>query len=137
MKELNIRVDIDISSLEFNVEAINQAVSEELETTIYKCQRTARELVPKDTSTLANSIDVEGGGLEWSTGTNLEYAGYIEDGTSPHEIWGNPMLRLHDGRYAYRVYHPGNKAYEYMWNAFQTHVVGIEERILLAVMKVL
>lgn len=133
---MKISVSIDISSIQFNVDAINNAVSQELERTAYLCERTAKSLVPVDTGSLRNSINVDGGGLEWTISPNMEYDYIIEEGASPHMIYGNPILHWGDV-YTRQVHHPGNKAYLYMWGAFQTHTVDLVDRVALAVMKVL
>ena len=62
--------------------------------------------------------------------TNLEYSEYIEDGTSPHIINGNPYLYWEGASHPVRrVNHPGNKAYLYMETAFNTQTEDLEDRI--------
>lgn len=134
---INIKIEVDLSDLDFDVKKIENAISEELETTAYKCERVAKETVPVDTGTLRNSISVKKENpLYFIISTNLEYAHYIEYGTSPHRIVGNPWLRLHDGTYRREVYHPGNKAYLYMEAGFGM-TEGLEDRVATAIERVI
>ena len=127
---MNIKMEVDTSKLNLDVDKINKAVSQELEKTAHRIERQAKELAPIDTGELRRSITTEGSGLDYEIGTNLEYSEYIEDGTSPHIINGNPYLYWEGAsRPVRRVNHPGNKAYLYMETACDTQTEDIEDRI--------
>lgn len=133
---MNINVEVDLSKLNLDTGAIENVISKELEDTSNKIERTAKELVPVDTGDLKNSITAKGGGLKYEITADTYYAAYIEDGTKPHTIEGNPYLLI-DGKAVRSVEHPGNKAYKYMETAYDTHIDGIEDRIAEAIDKVL
>ena len=127
---MNIRVEVDTSKLNLDADKINKAVSQELEKTAHRIERQAKELAPIDTGELRRSITTEGSGLDYEISTNLEYSEYIEDGTSPHIINGNPYLYWEGASHPVRrVNHPGNKAYLYMETACDTQTEDIEDRI--------
>ena len=127
---MNIRMEVDTSKLNLDADKINKAVSQELEKTAHRIERQAKELAPVDTGELRRSITTEGSGLDYEIGTNLEYSEYIEDGTSPHIINGNPYLYWEGASHPVRrVNHPGNKAYLYMETACDTQTEDIEDRI--------
>ena len=127
---MNIRMEVDTSKLNLNSDKINKAVSQEIEKTAHRIERQAKELAPVDTGELRRSITTEGSGLDYEISTNLEYSEYIEDGTSPHIINGNPYLYWEGASHPVRrVNHPGNKAYLYMETACDTQTEDIEDRI--------
>ena len=127
---MNIRMEVDTSKLNLDADKINKAVSQEIEKTAHRIERQAKELAPVDTGELRRSITTEGSGLDYEIGTNLEYSEYIEDGTSPHIINGNPYLYWEGASHPVRrVNHPGNKAYLYMETACDTQTEDIEDRI--------
>ena len=127
---MNIRMEVDTSKLNLDADKINKAVSQELEKTAHRIERQAKELAPVDTGELRRSITTEGNGLDYEISTNLEYSEYIEDGTSPHIINGNPYLYWEGASHPVRrVNHPGNKAYLYMETACDTQTEDIEDRI--------
>ena len=127
---MNIRMEVDTSKLNLDADKVNKAVSQELEKTAHRIERQAKELAPIDTGELRRSITTEGSGLDYEIGTNLEYSEYIEDGTSPHIINGNPYLYWEGASHPVRrVNHPGNKAYLYMETAFNTQTEDLEDRI--------
>ena len=127
---MNIRMEVDTSKLNLDADKINKAVSQELEKTAHRIERQAKELAPIDTGELRRSITTEGSGLDYEISTNLEYSEYIEDGTSPHIINGNPYLYWEGASHPVRkVNHPGNKAYLYMETACDTQTEDIEDRI--------
>lgn len=135
-----IRIEIVSSDLNLDIRAIENAVSKEIRDTIYKVERQGKELAPIDTGDLRGSITTEGGGLEYAVDSNLEYAPYMEFGTSPHIIEGNPLLVWEENGetiYRHRVNHPGNEAYLYLKKAFDTQTNGLEDRLLEAIDKVL
>ena len=127
---MNIRMEVDTSKLNLDADKVNKAVSQELEKTAHRIERQAKELAPIDTGELRRSITTEGSGLDYEIGTNLEYSEYIEDGTSPHIINGNPYLYWEGASHPVRsVNHPGNRAYLYMETAFNAQTEDLEDRI--------
>ena len=135
---MNIRMEVDTSKLNLNADKVNKAVSQELEKTAHRIERQAKELTPIDTGELRRSIVTEGSGLDYEIGTNLEYSEYIEDGTSPHIINGNPYLYWEGASHPVRsVNHPGNRAYLYMETACDTQTEDIEDRIAEIIDKLL
>ena len=127
---MNIRMEVDTSKLNLDADKINKAVSQEIEKTAHRIERQAKELAPVDTGELRRSITTEGSGLDYEISTDLEYSEYIEDGTSPHIINGNPYLYWEGASHPVRsVNHPGNRAYLYMETAFNTQTEDLEDRI--------
>jgi hypothetical protein len=136
---MKLNIEVDTSGLNFAIGAIKQAISEELEDAAHKVERTAKELVPVDTGALRSSIATSGGGFDYTITASTPYAKYIEDGTRPHIINGNPYL-VWDGQIydsITSVNHPGNRAYKYMETACDTHTEDIDDRIAEAISKVL
>lgn len=134
-----LKIEVDTSGLNLAIGAISKAVANELDDTAHKVERQAKELVPIDTGALRSSISTSGGGLDYSITASTPYAKYIEDGTSPHVITGNPYLRW-DGQIngpVKSVNHPGNRAYKYMETACDTQTQGLDDRIAEAIGKVL
>lgn len=71
---------------------------------------TMRAVAPIDTGALESSIDRRRtGNLSQVIEAGEEYARYVIEGTSPHEITGNPLAFEIDGRMIFtrRVQHPG------------------------------
>lgn len=127
---MRLTVDVDLSGFDLNTRAIEGAISNELERTAHRIERQAKELAPVDTGDLRRSITTDGGGLSFEIGTNLEYAEYIEEGTSPHTISGNEYLYWDGASHPVRsVNHPGNRAYLYMETAFNTQTEDLDDRI--------
>ena len=127
---MRITVDVDLSNFNLDTGAIENAVSQELERTALRIERQSKELAPVDTGDLRRSITTDGGGLSYEVGTNLEYAEYIEEGTSPHTITGNDYLYWEGADHPVKsVNHPGNRAYLYMETAFNTQTEDLEDRI--------
>ena len=127
---MNIRMEVDTSKLNLDADKINKAVSQEIEKTAHRIERQAKELAPVDTGELRRSITTEGSGLDYEISTDLEYSEYIEDGTSPHIINGNPYLYWEGASHPVRsVNHPGNRAYLYMETAFDTQTEDLDDRI--------
>lgn len=136
---MNIRIEVDTSGLNIDTGAIEQAISRELEDTAHKVERQAKELVPIDTGALRSSIATRGSGLTYDITASTPYARYIEDGTSPHIIKGNPYL-VWDGQIngpVKSVNHPGNRAYLYMETACDAQTEGLDDRVAEAIDKAL
>ena len=134
-----LKIEVDTSGLNLAIGAINKAVANELDDTAHKVERQAKELVPIDTGALRSSISTSGGGLDYSITASTPYAKYIEDGTRPHVITGNPYL-IWDGQIngpVKSVNHPGNRAYKYMETACDTQTQGLDDRIAEAIIRVL
>lgn len=135
---IEMKVEVDASLLKYDTETLYKNVQKELKASILNAERTAKEIVPKRTGALANSIYHGGSRLSWWAKTQLEYSDYIEEGTSPHIIMGSPWLMsapnnpqpLEAPRHM--VYHPGNAAYKYMETALYIATEDLEERILRA-----
>lgn len=136
---MNLKIEIDcksfLSDINSLIDDVENIVDDELKKTSYKIQRTARQLAPIDSGELRRSIVVNRvGKLQYEVGSNLEYAHYMEDGTSPHVIMGNPFLYWKGANHPVDyVIHPGTKAYEYMQKSFDMHIEGLEERINKAI----
>ena len=137
---MKINIDIDVSACQFDTDEMLKIVSREMEKCAYKIERTSKELVPEEyeesTGDLRRSIETHKlSQLEFKVGTNVEYALYIEEGTTPHIINGDPILHWNRNGvdyYATSVYHTGNKAYKFMEKAMITHADDLEERIAKA-----
>lgn len=114
---MNIKVNVDMSKCKFaNSETILSLISDALAEGAMNVERHAKELVPKDTGALANSIRVEQTGpLRYVIAPHTDYAYYIEEGTSPHIITGNYWLWWEGAEHpVHEVHHPGNRPYLYM-----------------------
>ena len=93
--------------------------------------RTAKELAPADTGALRDSIHVTGS--DWTfhvqPGTPM-YDLYMEEGTRPHIIEGNPWLYWEELAHpVHSVNHPGTQPYKYMEEALNDNVFDIIELI--------
>ena len=109
-----MKVDITVEVKgDLDTGKLRKAVSEALEKSAYEVERTAKELVQVDTGDLKRSIMTDGSDWEWTVEATIgwDYAGFIEEGTTPHTITGNPLHWNRDGEdhYAYSVNHPGDR----------------------------
>ena len=139
MSAITFKVEVDTSGFIIDTGAIEKAISRELEDTAHKVERQAKELVPVDTGALRSSINTDGSGLDYEITASRPYAEYIEDGTKPHIIEGNPYL-IWDGQIngpVRSVNHPGNRAYKYMETACDAQTEGLDDRVAEAIDKVL
>lgn len=137
-----MKVDITVEvNADLDTDKLKKAVSEALEKSAYEVERTAKELVPYETGDLKRSIETSGADWEWNVEPTIgwDYAGFIEEGTTPHTITGNPLHWNRDGEdhYAYSVNHPGNKAYKYMETALESHIEDIADNVAEAVERIL
>ena len=138
---MRINIDIDVSTCQLDTEQMLKLVGKELEKCAYKIERTSKEYVPEkyeeSSGDLRKSIETRPVSmLEYKVGTNLDYALYIEEGTTPHIINGNPLLHWERNGmdyYATSVYHTGNRPYLYMERATFLHTEDLEERIAKAI----
>lgn len=112
---MDIRIEIDLSDLNFDIDKVESAIEKELVTTGYKIEGTAKELAPIDTGILKGSITCQPDGLEVDVFTNVDYSVFMEYGTAPHMI-GNRK-------------HPGTRPYLYMSTAFDSHTEDLDVRI--------
>ena len=129
---MNIRIEVDMSDLDFDIDKVESAIEKELATTGYKIEGTAKELCPVDTGILKGGIICKPNGLEVDVFTSggKDYAYYMEYGTSPHVIMGNPFLYWEGASHPVDyVIHPGTKAYLYMTTAFDNHTEDLDVRI--------
>jgi hypothetical protein len=127
---MRLTIKIDTSDLDFDIAKLEKAIDQELNKTAHKIERTAKELAPVDSGDLRRSINTSGSKLKYEVSTNVEYAHFMEYGTSLHKITGNPWLRWKPNYFRVKtVYHTGNKAYRYMSKAFDSHTETLEQRI--------
>lgn len=78
---MDIKITVDTSNFDINDVDVNEIVQREIEKTAYKIERGAKANCPVDTGHLRRSITTEIGDLEADIGSNVEYAGYVHDGT--------------------------------------------------------
>lgn len=127
---MNIRIEVDLSDLDFDIDKVESAIEKELATTGYKVEGTAKELAPYQTGVLRGSITCQPDGLEVDVFTNVEYSVFMEYGTSPHVIMGNPFLYWEGASHPVDyVIHSGTRPYLYMTTAFDTHTEDLDVRI--------
>lgn len=138
---MQINIEVDVADFKFDAEELMDIVSVELEKCAYRIEGTSKEYVPVDTGDLKRSINTfKINPLEFHVkpDADLEYARYIEDGTSPHIITGNPILawfRDGDMHYAHSVYHPGNRPYLYLELSARLHAEDLGDNIAKALEK--
>jgi hypothetical protein len=97
---------VDTSEVELLFEGMKQIGETALEILKDDFLSVSADEVPRLTNTLANSIQATGGGNNWIIGTDIEYAGYVHEGTGPHDI-GSPVLI--GGSWVYIGLSPGGK----------------------------
>ena len=96
---------------------------------------TARADVQIDTGQLASSIgyDLDGDGLGYEAGPTADHGGYVEFGTTPHEIRAHGRALRWTGpggvHFARRVWHPGTSPQPYMIPSFERHLGDVEDAI--------
>lgn len=81
------------------IKSVEDAVSKALTASALIVEGQAKALVPVDTGNLRNSITHEVEGKEARVGTNVEYAPFIELGTSKQtaQPYLNPALEMNKG----------------------------------------
>ena len=131
MRELEIKFKVDMENCKFDEKTLHNRISEALEYGAENVCRTAKELAPKDTGALQDSIHVTG--KDWvfhvQPGTPM-YDLYMEEGTKPHIIEGNPWLYWDELEHpVHLVHHPGTQPYKYMEEALNDNVFNIIELI--------
>ena len=131
MKKLNFNVKVDLSQCKFDESTLRSRISEALEYGAENVCRTAKELAPVDTGALSDSIHVTGNNWTFHVqpGTPM-YDLYMEEGTRPHTIEGNPWLWWDELEHpVHSVNHPGTPAYKYMEEALNSNIDRIIEFI--------
>ena len=110
---MDIKITIDTSGFNFNDVDIDEVIQQEIEKTAYKIERGAKANCPVDTGRLRGSITTEIGSLQADIGSNVEYAGYVHDGT--YKMGARPFLET----------------------AAEAEIGGLEERIIAAIERLL
>ena len=128
---MKIKVNVDLKNCEFDPEVLKDRISEALEYGADNVARTAVELAPEDTGALRDSIHVTG--KDWrfcvQPGTP-PYDLFMEEGTKPHTITGNPWLYWEELDHpVHEVNHPGTAPYKYMEEAMYANVDGIVQLV--------
>lgn len=107
---------------------IDEAIDEGVGTTALQMERTAKQKVPVDTTTLRASIEARRLAIgEWVLGAKTDYAADVEFGTAPHTIEADQADALafegRDGELIFRqsVQHPGTPAQPYLRPAKREH----------------
>ena len=84
------------------------------------------------TGTLRSSIATLKEPLKKTIGTNVEYAPYVEYGTSPHEINASVLIKTPDdaiGKWVYIKDHPGSIDKPYIRPAFNEVINNFEDYV--------
>lgn len=123
-------------------ETLMEYLEEAMKTAVLLVESTAKELVPVDSGRLRSSIaseveKVATNVIKGLVGTNVEYAKYVEFGTSSHMITADSGY-LHftvDGEEVFTksVNHPGTEAQPFLRPAIETHRDDIIELFEAAV----
>ncbi len=130
-----MKININVQNeCKFDTGKMKSRVSEALKYGAEAVERTARELAPRDTGALGDSIHVTGGGWTYHVQPGMmDYAAYMEEGTSPHTITGNYYLYWEGADHpVHQVNHPGNVAFLYMEGGMLANVDNIAEFVLEA-----
>lgn len=131
-----MRINIKVDASDMDIKDVRPAVTKALAKGAENIKRTAAELAPKRTGALSESIQTRyAGPMRYEVFADMPpYDVYMEEGTRPHGIYGNPLLywegALHPVPY---VNHPGTEAYKYMEEAMlanATLIVGLVEMAL-------
>jgi phage gpG-like protein len=101
-----------------------RAAAQEMQVGARMVQNRAKILAPVDTGRLRASISKDVNSLSFKVFSNVEYAGYVNDGTRPHVIRPRRAQALRfriGGRtvFAKEVHHPGTRAKPYLDRALQ------------------
>jgi phage gpG-like protein len=101
-----------------------RAAAQEMQIGARMVQNRAKILAPVDTGRLRASISKDVNSLSFKVFSNVEYAGYVNDGTRPHVIRPRHKQALRfrvGGRtvFAKEVHHPGTRAKPYLDRALQ------------------
>ncbi|AJR18466.1 hypothetical protein GUY44_07135 [Pimelobacter simplex] len=105
---------------------VEPAVDAEVGRGGYRVQGRAQVNAPKDTGTLASSITTDLGHLSYEVGPEVNYGGFVEEGTSgPYPIENAFGLGI-------LVMHPGIDPQPYLGPAFDADLSRTERGILKA-----
>lgn len=143
--EIDLDADDLIDGVEKLLDELDGAAAQSLRTSLDLVAATAKELAPKATSELANSIQalpVTGsfseGTLEGEVFAGAPHALAQEEGAKPHEI--RPRFRkalrwpVEGGfRFAGKVNHPGNRPQPFLGPALERHADDIAAEMEAAV----
>ena len=91
MSNLEIDARAFLDSLDKYQENVLERLQKDIEKAALTLERNAKQKCPVDTGKLRASITTEVGNLEAEVGTNVEYAPYVEFGTS--EQSAQPFMR--------------------------------------------
>jgi len=69
---------------------LGMAIQKGIETLAYATERYSKIIAPKDTGTMARSIDVRTGRLKAEIGPHVDYAIYVHEGT--HKMGARPFM---------------------------------------------
>ena len=136
--QIKLEVEVDANDLAFDTKTLYKLVQDEIRSSSLFAKGMAQDLAPVDTGELRDSIYWGGSRLTWWAKTQAFHSEFIEDGTKPHTIQGNPWLMSAEGHPQplsaprHMVNHPGNPAYKYMETALLVATEGIEDRIIKA-----
>ena len=103
-----------------DTQRMRQGITKALSVGAEQVRRTAQELAPRDTGALSESISTRyAGPMRYEVFANKPpYDVYMEEGTKPHGIDGNPLLYWEGALHPVpHVNHPGTEAYKYMEEA--------------------
>lgn len=136
--KIELKVEVDAKDLAFDTKTLYRLVQDEIRSSSLFAKGIAQDLAPIDTGELRNSIYWGGSRLTWWAKTQVYHSEFMEEGTNPHVIVGNPMLMSAPGHKnplehpTHMVNHPGTPAYKYMETGLLVATEGIEDRILKA-----
>ena len=91
MSNLEIDARAFLSSLDKYQEDVLEGLQQDIEKAALTLEKNAKQNCPVDTGKLRASITTEVGNLEAEVGTNVEYALYVEFGTSKQSA--QPFMR--------------------------------------------
>ena len=91
MSNLEIDARAFLSSLDDYQEDVLEGLQKDIEKAALTLEKNAKQNCPVDTGKLRASISTEVGNLEAEVGTNVEYALYVEFGTSKQSA--QPFMR--------------------------------------------
>lgn len=128
---INIKVDVK-GVRECDAQYLRKGITNVLKIGAEQIRRTAQELAPKDTGELAESIhSYYYGPMKYRIEPDKPPIDlYMEEGTRPHGIDGNPLLYWEGAMHPVpHVNHPGTEAYKYMEEAMIANADAIVSMI--------
>jgi HK97 gp10 family phage protein len=119
---------------------LGPALDDAVQKTALRVFKSARQRAPVDTGTLRSSLDFrQDAPGRYIVGTNVEYAKFVETGTSPHVIRadGDGYLKFpgRDGEPIFRkeVQHPGTEPNPFLRPALLEHKSDLSDDIEAAI----